>query len=79
MGLVLMALDLVQRTSGSQPFVKSVPEVHADHLQNVHGWIWCWEFPRGIHWPVCSCGWLPDDGFTDRDAALDSRCERDRR
>ena len=63
--------------------VDELPEQVADlhraddeRVEGLHGWIWCWQFPAGVFWPVCACGFITNDGFTSEDAAWDARCER---
>lgn len=59
--------------------VRRIEQTDLDVAESIHGWIHVWQFPRGWFWPLCSCGWLADDGFPTEQAALESVCGRDKR
>lgn len=52
--------------------------VHGHVETSLHFVFHIWQFPRGIYWPICACGWLPDDGFSSCEAASACACERQR-
>jgi hypothetical protein len=75
--------DLLQRGAVSEQLIEDPDHVsagladpHQFHFGFVHGWIWVWEFPAGVWWPVCACAYLPDDGFASEDLARESVCLR---
>lgn len=50
--------------------------IDGEPLQKVHRWMFVFQFPSGIFWPYCSCGWLEPDGLRlpNRDAAYELSC-----
>lgn len=71
--------DLLQRSSGLQPLVDGVSQVHANDLQHVngiglHGWVYFARVGDQVS-PMCCCGHVGPFALT-VDAAYELTCER---
>lgn len=62
--------------AGVRPVLARSAQLAHERVDTVHGWYWTWQFPTGVFWPVCACGYITDDGFLSIDEALAARCER---